>query len=271
MRGLRLHWEFSGREERFMADRIGGVEVRQADPAKVEERTQRIGRELFDRVQKDAHAFFRSERWTGQLLEWAMRHEDTRVQLFRFVDVLPTLDDPEDVVRHLKEYFEGKPDPFGGLMKAGMTVAGMGKLGARAAAATLKKGVEQVARTFIAGTTADEVAKVVENFHRQGLAFTVDVLGEATLSEAEAEDYQRRYLELLKALTEDARRWPRVEQVDEAPWGPLPRVNVSVKLSSLYSQLDPIAPETSANVIMERLRPILRLAKERGAHIHIDM
>ena len=254
-----------------MADRIGGAEVRQADPAKVEERTQRIGRELFDRVQKDAHAFFRSERWTGQLLEWAMRHEDTRVQLFRFVDVLPTLDDPEDVVRHLKEYFEGKPDPFGGLMKAGMTVAGMGKLGARAAAATLKKGVEQVARTFIAGTTADEVAKVVENFHRQGLAFTVDVLGEATLSEAEAEDYQRRYLELLKALTEDARRWPRVEQVDEAPWGPLPRVNVSVKLSSLYSQLDPIAPETSANVIMERLRPILRLAKERGAHIHIDM
>src|SRR5690606_8950337 len=70
---------------------------------------------------------------------------------------------------------------------------------------------------------------------------------------------------------EDARRWPRVEQVDEAPWGPLPRVNVSVKLSSLYSQLDPIAPETSANVIMERLRSILRLAKERGAHIHIDM
>lgn len=254
-----------------MADHVAGGGYRQVDPAQVEERTQRIGRELFERVQKDAGAFFRSERWTGQLLEWSMRHEDTRLQLFRFVDVLPTLDDPEDVVRHLKEYFEGKPDPFGGLMKAGMTVAGMGKLGAMAAAATLKKGVEQVARTFIAGATTDEVCKVVQGFHKQGLAFTVDVLGEATLSEVEAEDYQRRYLELLEALTDDARRWPKVEAVDEAPWGPLPRVNVSVKLSALYSQLDPIAPDASAEVVMERMRPILRLAKERGAHIHIDM
>lgn len=242
-----------------------------ADPRRVEETTQRIGRELFQRVQKDAGAFFRAERWTGQLLEWSMRHQDTRLQLFRFVDVLPTLDDPEDVVRHLKEYFEGKPDPFGGLMKAGLGVAGMGRIGARAAAATLRRGVEQVARSFIAGTNTEEVRKVVEGFHKQGLAFTVDVLGEATLSEAEAEEYQRRYLELLEALTEHAPKWPKVEQVDEAPWGTLPRANVSVKLSALYSQLDPIAPDQSANVIMERLRPILRLAKERGAHIQIDM
>src|SRR5690625_988440 len=171
----------------------GHVEETRVEETRVEETTQRIGRQLFERVQKDAGAFFRAERWTGQLLEWSMRHEDTRLQLFRFVDVLPTLDDPEDVVRHLKEYFEGKPDPFGGLMKAGLSVAGMGRLGARAAAGTLRRGVEQVARSFIAGSNTDEVRKVVEGFHRQGLAFTVDVLGEATLSEAEAEEYQRRY------------------------------------------------------------------------------
>lgn len=241
------------------------------DPTKVEQATQRIGRELFDRVKKDSGAFFRAERWTGQLLEWSMRHEDTRLQLFRFVDVLPTLDDPEDVVRHLKEYFEGKPDPFGGLMKAGLSVAGMGKLGARATAGTLRKGVEQVARSFIAGTNTEEVSKVVEGFHKQGLAFTVDVLGEATLSETEADDYQRRYLELLETLSEHAPRWPKNELVDEAPWGPLPRVNVSVKLTSLYSQLDPVAPDASYRALMERLRPILRLAKEKGAHIQIDM
>src|SRR5690625_2190813 len=202
-----------------MADVVDRTGVGEVDAGKVEETTRRIGRDLFDRVQKDAGAFFRAERWTGQLLEWSMRHSDTRLQLFRFVDVLPTLEDPEEVVRHLKEYFEGKPDPFGGLMKAGLSVAGMGRLGARATAAALRRGVEQVARSFIAGSNTDEVRKVVEGFHRQGLAFTVDVLGEATLSEAEAEEYQRRYLELLDALTRHAPQWPSVDQVDEAPWG----------------------------------------------------
>ena len=241
------------------------------DPERVERETQRIGRELFDRVKHEAAAFFRTERWTGQLLEWAMRHGDAKLQLFRFVDVLPVLGDPEDVVRHLREYFQDKPDPFGGLMKVGLGVAGLGRIGARAAASTLRVGVEQVARSFIAGTTAAEVLKVVEAFHRQGLAFTVDVLGEATLSEAEADAYQRRYLELFEALTARAPAWPAHEQVDTAPWGTLPRVNVSVKLSALYSQLDPIDPETSARAVLARLRPIVRLAKERGAHIHIDM
>ncbi len=241
------------------------------DMERVEQETQRIGRELFDRVKHESGAFFRSERWTGQLLEWSMRHSDTRLQLFRFVDVLPTLHDPEDVVRHLREYFEGKPDPFGGMLKVGLGVAGMGRMGAAMTAGTLRKGVEQVARSFIAGTNTDEVLKAVEQFHRQGQGFTVDVLGEATLSEAEAEVYRRRYLELLEALTAQAPRWPKVDQVDTAPWGPMPRVNVSVKLSSLYSQLDPIDPETSTREVIARLRPIVRLAKERGAHIHIDM
>src|SRR5690606_7010634 len=106
---------------------------------------------------------------------------------------------------------------------------GHGQAGRQGHRGTLRKGVEQVARSFIAGTNTEEVSKVVEGFHKQGLAFTVDVLGEATLSETEADDYQRRYLELLETLSEHAPRWPKNELVDEAPWGPLPRVNVSVK------------------------------------------
>ncbi|MBO8140752.1 MAG: L-glutamate gamma-semialdehyde dehydrogenase [Firmicutes bacterium] len=254
-----------------MTGELPPLDAGRVDTGRVEQETRRIGRELFDRVTRDSAGFFQSERWTGQLLEWSMRHQDARLVLFRFVDVLPALSDPEDVVRHLREYFRDKPDPFGGLLKTGLRVAGMGRLGAAAAAAALRKGVEQVARSFIAGTDPQEVLRAVEGFRRQGQGFTVDVLGEATLSEAEADAYQRRYLELLESLTDRAASWSPVEQADTAPWGPLPRVNVSVKLSALYSQLDPIDPETSAHAVMARLRPIVRLAKERGAHIHIDM
>ena len=92
-----------------------------------------------------------------------------------------------------------------GLARPVVVVQGGGV--SQAAAGTLRMGVEQVARSFIAGTNTAEVLKVVEGFHRQGLAFTVDVLGEATLSEDEAEAYQRRYLELLEALTARAPAW----------------------------------------------------------------
>ena len=39
------------------------------------------------------------------------------------------------------------------------------------------------------------------------MGFTLDVLGEASVSEAEADDYQRRYLDLLDGLAAEARRW----------------------------------------------------------------
>ena len=50
---------------------------------------------------------------------------------------------------------------------------------------------------------------------------------------------------------------------------PIPRVNVSVKLSSLYSQFDPIDPDGTSRAVRERLRPILRLAQAaRGVRQH---
>ncbi len=48
-------------------------------------------------------------------------------------------------------------------------------------------------------------------------------------------------------------------------------MNVSVKLSSLYSQFDPIDPTGTDAAVLNRLRPILRLARSRGAFVNIDM
>ena len=79
------------------------------------------------------------------------------------------------------------------------------------------------------------------------LAFTIDLLGEATITEAEADHVQKQYLDLLAGLTREVNRWPEEPTIDRDDRGPIPRVNVSVKLSALYSQFDPIDPEgTSA-------------------------
>jgi RHH-type proline utilization regulon transcriptional repressor/proline dehydrogenase/delta 1-pyrroline-5-carboxylate dehydrogenase len=129
----------------------------------------------------------------------------------------------------------------------------------------------RMARRFIAGADVDETLATIERLRRQGLGFTIDLLGEAILSDAEAAEYQRQYLTFIEGLTDRAAEWETNEIIDRGPSGLVPPVNISVKLSSLYSQFDPIDPEQTSREVRERLRPILRLAKQRGAFVNIDM
>ncbi|MGH7128934.1 MAG: bifunctional proline dehydrogenase/L-glutamate gamma-semialdehyde dehydrogenase, partial [Planctomycetaceae bacterium] len=93
----------------------------------------------------------------------------------------------------------------------------------------------------------------------------------AVISEPEAEAYQRTYLELIDGLSAQVNDWPENPQIDRDQHGPIPRVNVSLKLSALDSQFKPIDPAGSAEGVKERLRPLLRRARERGAYVHVDM
>ncbi|MFN8707612.1 MAG: L-glutamate gamma-semialdehyde dehydrogenase, partial [Planctomyces sp.] len=76
----------------------------------IENRTQEIGRELFDRLDRRGPSIFHGRWWEDRLLSWAMTDEAVRVQMFRFVDVLPMLRDHASIARHLEEYFEDVRD-----------------------------------------------------------------------------------------------------------------------------------------------------------------
>src|SRR5262249_10431391 len=65
--------------------------------------------------------------------------------------------------------------------------------------------------------------------------------------------------------------WPHSCKSNESPRGTLPSLNLSVKISALYSQIHPTDPDTAVEKISTRLRPILRRAKELGAFINFDM
>jgi RHH-type proline utilization regulon transcriptional repressor/proline dehydrogenase/delta 1-pyrroline-5-carboxylate dehydrogenase len=65
--------------------------------------------------------------------------------------------------------------------------------------------------------------------------------------------------------------WPENARIDRDHQGPIPRVNVSVKLSAIYSQFDPLDADGTAAEVKERLRPILRAARRSGAFVNVDM
>jgi RHH-type proline utilization regulon transcriptional repressor/proline dehydrogenase/delta 1-pyrroline-5-carboxylate dehydrogenase len=237
----------------------------------IEQQTKIIGREIFSRLKTESPSVFHFAWWDEKILDWCMRDETIKVQMFRFIDVLPMLKTGEQVARPLQEYFLDHAEIFPIAVQWGLNFASHRSAAARAVALAVRRNATRMAQRFIAGATPAEALTAIRKLRRQSLAFTLDLLGEATLSEEEALTYQQRYLELLTSLAAAARHWEPVELIDSDHLGPIPRVNVSLKLTALYSQFDAIDPERSAACVKERLRPLFRTAQEVGAFVTVDM
>ncbi len=202
------------------------------------------------------------------MLGWAMSHPSFKTQLFRFVDVFPATVDDADVLEHLSEYFEGSDAPR--LLDLGLEAAGHLPLGRAAAAALARRNIRRVAQQFIVGSNAGVAAERLERLWREGSAFTVDLLGEKTLTEPEADRYATRVEELLTVLAERSRTWPGQEQLEHDDLGPLPRVNVSIKPTALASRYAPLSASEGLAQAKSRLRAILRQAMAHRAFVHLD-
>jgi len=209
--------------------------------------------------------------WDDRLLSWAMSDESVKVQLFRFIDVLPMLKDHESISQHLHEYFEEVRSHMPWAVRLGMDSATANSILSRALAYHARNNATHMAQRFIAGTTTDEVLESVAQLREENYGCILDLLGEAVISETEADAYQQAYLEMITELSGQIDSWPENRQIDWDHQGPLPRTQVSLKLSCLYSQFEPADPYGTAEAVKERLRPLLRAAKEHHVHLHVDM
>src|SRR2546430_16473678 len=97
-------------------------------------------------------------------------------QLFRFVDVSPGCRDDDDVMRPLREYFDGGATPVP--LRLGLGLGGKVPFGAGLSAATARRNIHRMARQFIAGQTAAEALPRLEELWRAGAASAGDPPGE---------------------------------------------------------------------------------------------
>ncbi len=243
-----------------------------SDPfAAVEAATQDIGRSLWSHLHRRKPSVFERRWWDDRILSWAMADESVKVQMFRFVDVLPMLRTAASITQHLHEYFEEVRSHLPWAARLGLDVSQPNTILGKALALNARSNAERMAKRFIAGTTVDEVFQSVSKIRRQGFAFTLDLLGEAVISEAEAEQYQEAYLNLIRELAPQVHTWVDNDRIDRDLHGTVPRVNTSLKLSALYSQFKPIDPVGTAAGVKGRLRPLIRSAREHETCLHIDM
>jgi len=236
--------------------------------------TQAIARELLSATRENRSFFAQMRdqmRWDDKMLGWAMSNPGLRVQLFRFIDCLPSLQSKAEIANHLQEYLGQEEVELPDALKKLLGFAHADSLPGQMAATTVSTAVETLAHKYIAGETLKQVIKTLEGLRKDKMAFTVDLLGEAVITEEEAQSYLDRYLELLEELSRAAKSWSTVPQIDEADGEALPKVQASVKLTAFYSQFDPLDAKGSQEKVCERARTLLRRAKELGAAIHFDM
>jgi RHH-type proline utilization regulon transcriptional repressor/proline dehydrogenase/delta 1-pyrroline-5-carboxylate dehydrogenase len=199
----------------------------------------------------------------------AARDGELRAALFRFVDVVPACRSPDDLAAHLTSFLgelEQRPMPIEAALKMGDSRAGRAALGAAAAA-----GVRHMAHRFIVAESASGAEKVLRELWAQGVATSVDLLGEATVTEDEADAYARRCSHALDRLSSIYERLAPRPALEADSLGAIPRANLSVKVSALTPLLRGEAPELGRRDAEPRLRMLLRSAKTCGAHLHVDM
>jgi len=236
----------------------------------LESRIQALGAQLFSLM--DAHpspGIFSKKGAYARVMEWSMRDPAFKAQLFRFVDVLPSLNSSTEIVRHLQEYLGDQAVELHPALKAGLGAAAFAP---GLVAGPVKAQVTDMARQFVAGENARDLVKRLLVNARNGVATTIDLLGETVVSEAEADEFLQRNLAVLDTVAEALRKNPEPSFSDLGPENvPQPRLNLSVKISALTPEVHPADPENSIEALKRRLRPILRRAAEVGALVNFDM
>ncbi|MEW8028440.1 MAG: proline dehydrogenase family protein [Candidatus Thiodiazotropha sp.] len=224
----------------------------------LEERVQAIGHRLWAEMQSRSEVHPRG--WIDRLLAQLLADDHLRLQGLRFVDTVPVLTDDAQLVNHFTEYFSAIDDRrLPPLLAWGIRRSATQAL-PTLMAPVIRTAVRRIAHRFIAAEDAGGILGCVAKLHGRGIRASLDMLGEATVSEAEAKGYQQAYLDLIARASEDSK-----SSNLEAD------LNLSVKVSSLYSQISAVDSEGTILQLTERLRPICHAAMAAGLTLTLDM
>lgn len=205
-----------------------------------------------------------------RLLRLLGEDDSLRFALLRFVDVYPALNSDAEIAAHLREYVSALPASTSRDGFAGSFVRRL--MSARLApdawvAAACRAMIERIGSGLIAGENPDEVAPRLRSLERQGLLFSLDLLGEHVSSREQADRFATRYRTMIETLPE---RLGAAES-SEASRKAGPRVNLSIKLSALTHLFDPLDPRGTTRRVIDHLRPLFIAARQHDVFLNLDM
>ena len=215
--------------------------------AELESEVREIGGRLFREAGRHKPALFDSSGVRGRVLKQVLDDPALRNALFQFIDVLPQLDRAEDVAAHFRSYLAGHElaGAWGELLQLGNHSW---------AAWAVHASVKRIARLFLVEEQPAALLRVLRTLQRIPALVTVDAVGEAVLTEGEADRYVARYHDLLHWCT-----------------GAGITPQLSLKLTALTPRFDPLDACGTRQRAMQRLQPLLAEVHRTHAALTIDM
>jgi RHH-type proline utilization regulon transcriptional repressor/proline dehydrogenase/delta 1-pyrroline-5-carboxylate dehydrogenase len=135
---------------------------------------------------------------------------------------------------------------------------------------TIRSNIEGMARQFFIGEKASEAIKGIKKLRKDGFAFVIDLLGEATMSEGRPKAYlQWFYMEVLRASQGRVRQVGRPGRKGDLDWGHAPRQRGGQPTAILPGQAR--GHQRFRGRHLRTREPIYRLVKEMGGFMCIDM
>src|SRR5436309_15690197 len=150
----------------------------------VQNEIERRGSRIFELVDKHPEPLFSKAGLYQRLMALSMRDEQFKVQLFQFVDVLPSLRGSSEIIEHLDEYFSD--NGFGPLVDAGVRLA---RIVPWVSGPLLRWNVSGMGGQFIAGRNPDDVMATFRKRRATKSCFSIDVLGEGGVRKGDAQNY----------------------------------------------------------------------------------
>ncbi len=270
----------------------------------IQSRVLEIGRRIFELCHCAQPAIWHKAWWLERATQLVDSDPRLRTRAYQFVDCLPSLQTNANIARHLREYLaprfvelpRGIFGLIGGTSRSDRPLANRSMLQQfrdELIGRSARFGATMMAGRFITGFDVPSVIKTLRRLRLDKMAFTLDVLGEFTTSNAQADRYANSYHQLIERLSPIVRSWTTVPLLDHDERGAgvagtypdspgkagfkgavpptMPRLNLSVKLTSLDPHFDSIDPARSIASVCARLRPLLLHARQAGAFINIDM
>lgn len=234
------------------------------DQRATEARTRALATELLERIEERRPRA--AERLQDWLLSDALQDDTFRTQMLRFVDVFAAVEatgDSEELHRILGEYFAGD---FPGIPRSLQWMLRLGRdqhVPSTVVRETVRRAVLLFARRFIVSPGEESASELLDELTSGGRTPSFDLLGEAVLSEGEADRYVERYLELIDQLA-------RHPMARETTRGGLPALQVSLKLSSLTYRFTPVDLQGSVDRVRPRLVRIGEAARAAGIGLCVD-
>ncbi|NQY80959.1 MAG: bifunctional proline dehydrogenase/L-glutamate gamma-semialdehyde dehydrogenase [Candidatus Caenarcaniphilales bacterium] len=204
-------------------------------------------KELLDHQVKKSKEFrpLDTNWWNQQILNLTAKLPTLQKQLFKYVDLYPTLANNKARRKFLSEYFLEKSifgaEILDSLKEVPFISSSISSL--------TEFGIKTMSYNFIVDKNPEVLDKKLAELKELGLTCTLDILGELVVSEKEADQYFDAYLDVIKSKLE---------------------AQISVKLSSLYAHLKPKSYELNKKKLLPRLIKIFKIAKENGSSVTVD-